>query len=82
LLCPTSEPKSHQSSKNKTNPFPASPYSFSIYPFDDDCHIIILQYIHVKMIDACEHVILTIWFVLGWICGWDVVKSWLALNNF
>jgi hypothetical protein len=34
------------------------------------------------MIDACEGFILPIWFVLGWICGWDVVKSWLSFAPF
>jgi hypothetical protein len=42
---------------HKTNQFPASPNSH-------------FQYINMKMIDACEGVILPIWFELGWICGW------------
>jgi hypothetical protein len=32
------------------------------------------------LIDGCDGVIWPIWYVLGWICGWDVVNvnKWLA----
>jgi hypothetical protein len=34
------------------------------------------------MIDGCKGIILPIWYALGLICGWDVVKIGLALPNF
>jgi hypothetical protein len=27
------------------------------------------------LIDGCDGVTWPIWYVLGWICGWDVVKT-------
>jgi hypothetical protein len=45
--------------------------------------VIILQCIHMMMIDGCKGVIWPIWYALGWICDWDVVKIGLAfMPNF
>jgi hypothetical protein len=38
-------------------------------------HTIILQYVHMMLIDGCDGVIWPIWYLLGWICGWGVVKT-------
>jgi hypothetical protein len=41
-------------------------------------HTIILQYVHLMLIDGCDEVIWPIWYMLGWICGWDVINKWLV----
>jgi hypothetical protein len=45
-------------------------------------HTIILQYVHMMLIDGCDGVIWPIWYVVGWICGWDVCKNILQVPNF
>jgi hypothetical protein len=66
--CPTSEPKTCHSPS-------ISPINILLV------HTIILQYVHMMLIDGCDGVIWPIWYVLGWICGPDVVKKYLALSQ-
>jgi hypothetical protein len=59
-IFPTSEPKSWQSLLK-------NPIIILLV-----IHTIILQYVHVMLIDGCDGVIWPIWYVLGWI-----IAAWM-----